>query len=117
MRGDLKAAPETVKKVAAAAKKSAKDAADEQIREYGDTGEKAEDTRRFYDSAVYVEHEEDRNEKGEAWLVSDNYDRMGSLVYYVATGEWFYQPSYCGERPIKGGEEEALANADLMFHG
>ncbi len=117
MRRNVDNAPETVKKVAAAAEKSASDAAEERIKEYGETGEEASRTREFYASAVYVSQEDNRNDKGEAWLVSDNYDRMGSLVYYVATGEWFYQGSYCEEKLIKGGEDEAVANADLMFHG
>jgi hypothetical protein len=117
MRGDLKGAPETVVRVAAAAEKSAKDAAEMMIKECNENCLEATRTREFYAKAVYVSREDNRNSKGEAWLVSDNYDRMGSLVYYVATGEWFYQPSYGEETLVEHGDDGAIGNAELMFHG
>lgn len=51
------------------------------------------------------------------WIVACNFEGWGSSMIFHE-GDWFYRSSRSGEdRLMKGGHEEALANASIFFTG
>jgi hypothetical protein len=130
-KGIPSGAPKQVKQVAKAWVANAKKAAEIQIKESGETGSEAKATRRFWADRLYISHET-RNGK-DAWIISDNYDRGPSMIYYAAqelepdddrppwipapTEEWYYMRSYGSEKLMKGGFREALSTAQIMWTG
>ncbi len=113
-------APPEVRQVAEEATKSALQAAEDAIKEDGETGTKADETRKFWEERAWVS-EATKGTYGYpgAWSISDNYDRGMYLYFFPETKEWKYRSGPWDEemKPIKGGLQEALANAKLMYHG
>ena len=61
----------------------------------------------------------DQGEYAPAWTVCCNYERAGmSLTYFPSDGRWLY---YARGREssslIKGGTDEAVANAEIVYTG
>jgi hypothetical protein len=90
--------PETVKKVHEAMVRSAKAAGQS-------------------DEVVYTGHQP-LNDPYE-WAVGDNYERLeGCLVYNERTTKWCWRCKCCGEdTPLYFGEDEAIADAEIMYTG
>jgi len=114
-------APKGVKEVAEKWIESAMKAAEQLIEEDKEEGEEAENTREFWKNRIYV-HNDKRNSDDEefdgedAWFVSDNYSKVPTLVYYPARDEWYYS-SYDKDELLKGGQNDAEANAEAMWVG
>ena len=59
------------------------------------------------------------DQQSPAWVVCCNHERAGfCLTYFPALGYWLYMPLW-GDRCtlIKGGTEEAVANAQIAYTG
>lgn len=78
-------------------------------------------------NSFYIE----RNDDG-TYVISCNYERYNiMLAYDPVAGKWFYQQMYGGlnrdtglalvggrpSRPMAGGHDEAMANANLIYRG
>ena len=113
-------APRPVQKVYEEAKQSARDAYEAEKEYYEEHPDEVGADWYLEDDmgprGVTIRHDDDRAGK-EAWLVSDKLGKAASLIYYPDEAEWYYMPPYGRENLIKGGTSEALANAELMFHG
>ena len=105
-------APADVKKVAKAWIDNAIEAAKYDIKE---GVEDAEGTMKFWKERIYV-YENKKGDKN-AWIIADNYDKGPAMFYYPDTQEWYYQESYGEASLMKGGTNEALANAQIMWTG
>ena len=108
-------APREVKQVAKAWEENAMKAAETNIAEDGETGSEARSTMKFWKDRLYVS--EMRSDKGPRWLISDNYERASTMVYYPDSDEWYYMPLYGSESLMRGGTREALANAKIFWTG
>ena len=108
-------APREVKQVAKAWERNAMEAGKQQVKEDGETGSEARSTMRFWKDRLYVS--EMRSDKGPRWLISDNYERASTMVYYPDSDEWYYMPLYGSESLMRGGTREALANAKIFWTG
>ena len=53
------------------------------------------------------------------WAIGDNLERLdGCIVYNVKKDQWFYREKWSGEDTLmKGGEQEAIANAEIFYTG
>ncbi len=53
------------------------------------------------------------------WIITDNAERSGMSLLFKEGDGWYYRQHYSEgpDKPIKGGVAEAIANAELMFHG
>ena len=91
------------------------EAGKQQVKEDGETGSEARSTMRFWKDRLYVS--EMRSDKGPRWLISDNYERASTMVYYPDSDEWYYMPLYGSESLMRGGTREALANAKIFWTG
>jgi len=108
-------APRDVKQVAKAWQENAMEAAEAGIAEDGETGSEARGTRSFWKDRLYVSEMD--SDKGSRWLISDNYERAATMVYYPDSDEWYYMPMYGSEKLMRGGTREALANAQIIWTG
>jgi len=91
------------------------EAAEAGIAEDGETGSEARGTRSFWKDRLYVSEMD--SDKGSRWLISDNYERAATMVYYPDSDEWYYMPMYGSEKLMRGGTREALANAQIIWTG
>jgi len=108
-------APKQVKQVAKAWVQSAIKAGEEVIAEEGETGAEAKGTRGFWKDRLYVYVED--SDKGPRWVVGDNYDRATNMIYYPDSDEWYSMPSYGSERLMRGGFQNALGSAEIIWTG
>ena len=90
--------------------------AEELITALGEVGEEAEQTRSFWADRIYIHRESARGEV-RRWEIADNHERCASLVYHVKTGRWLWVPMFREAVVMKGGHAEALANAEIIWHG
>ena len=62
-------------------------------------------------------HETNEYEPTGNWIVGCNFEGWGPSMIFKE-GVWFYRSSRTGEdKPMKGGHEEALGNAQIFFTG
>ena len=108
-------APQQVKQVAKAWVKSAIRAGEELIVEEGETGSEARNTRKFWKDRLFVDV--DDSDKGPRWIVGDNYERATNIIYYPDLDEWYSMPNYGSERLMRGGFQNALGSAEIIWTG
>ena len=110
--------PYKIKQVAKAWLESAVKAGEAQIKEHGEVGKDAEDTRDFWKDRLYVSLDDRPDpQKGPRWIIGDNYERASNMVFSPEVDEWYLMPNYGSERPICGGTDEAMANAEIFWTG
>ena len=112
--------PESVEKVSAAWKANAMKAAEDRISFEEQSPEDAKATREFWSERLYVYWDEIRVEEGAvgAWVVCDNYEGCATImIFYPDIDEWFSMRPWGDEYKMKGGLDEALATAQIIWTG
>ena len=57
------------------------------------------------------------NDRPNTWTVRNALeDSRTSMYFYLDDGKWYYD-GYYGKKIMPGGQQEALSNAKLLFHG
>ena len=75
-------------------------------------------TRRFWSDRIFVSMDSRRRSNGgPRWTIGDNHERSMYLVHYPASDEWHTMRPYGEECLMRGGHAEALANAEIIWHG
>jgi hypothetical protein len=106
-------APEEVKQVAKAWQENAMQAAEYEIKE----GQSDDDdfTIRFWENRLYMTLYD--TDKGQRWGIGDNYEKAATMVYYSDPGEWYWMVPYGEECLMKGGFDNAIGSAKVMWTG
>ena len=106
--------PQCVVDVASAWRGSAMKAAQAEIDEESETGEKAAFTLKFWGERIWI----DFNHESGVWTIGDNYEKCRYLSHNTKTGDWSWSVPYGDyENQIEGGTAEALACAEIMWTG
>jgi hypothetical protein len=114
--------PAQVREVAEAWLACAMRTAEMMIVELGEVGDAAEQTRKFWAERIFIHRTLDEAGVAWRWEISDNHERCAALVYHPSTSvapadAWQRVPMYRDGRVMQGGHAEALASAEIVWHG
>ena len=94
-------------------------AAEDRIAFEKQTPKDAEDTRTFWSERLCVYWDEGRGtDTTGAWVICDNYE-SGAIImsYYPMRDEWYSMRPWGDEYKMKGGLNEAMATAQIIWTG
>lgn len=112
--------PESVEQVCIAWKANAMKAAEGCIAFEEQSPKDAKATRKFWSKRLCVYWDDDRVEEGAigAWVICDNYESGATIMsFYPDIDEWFSMRPWGDEYKMKGGLDEAMATAQIIWTG